>query len=70
MFFGNRFALDLFSLSCPRQESESRASFFGAYDGPYVYAMFEIKESEMTDSSEKLLSTQHREDEEIWVRML
>jgi hypothetical protein len=44
MFFGNRFALDLFSLSCPRQESESRASFFGAYDGPYVYAMFEIKE--------------------------
>ena len=44
MFFFNRFAHDLFSLSCPRQESEKRASFFGAYDGPYVYAMFEIKE--------------------------
>jgi hypothetical protein len=45
MFFRNRFALDHFTLSCPKRESDSRASFFGAYDGPYVYAMFEIKET-------------------------
>ena len=44
MFIGNRFAQNRFTLSCPVQESETRASFFGAYDGPYVYAMFEIRE--------------------------
>jgi hypothetical protein len=44
MFFVNRFAHGFFSLSCPKWESDFRASFFGAYDGPYVYAMFEIKE--------------------------
>jgi hypothetical protein len=43
MFFIHMFAQDRFSLSCPKQESEHRASFFGVYDGPYVYAMFEIK---------------------------
>lgn len=44
MFFVNMFAQDRFSLTCPKQEGEYRVSFFGAYDGPYVYAMFEIKE--------------------------
>jgi len=44
MFFVHKLAHGNFSLSCPRLESENRVSFFGAYDGPYIYAMFEIKE--------------------------
>jgi len=44
MFFHNRFQLGHLSVASVRIEDEGRASFFGAYDGPYVYAMFEIQE--------------------------
>ena len=44
MFFRNRFAFDMLSVSDPVIESEKAMTFFGAYNGPYIYALFEIKE--------------------------
>jgi hypothetical protein len=44
MFFRNRFVHDHLTVSDPVPVSDWRASFFGAYDGPYLYAMFEIAE--------------------------
>ena len=44
MFFRNRFAYDYLIVSDPVLEGESKASFFGAYDGPYLFAMLEIAE--------------------------
>jgi hypothetical protein len=46
MFFRNRFVHDHLIVSDPVPESERRASFFGAYDGPYLFSMFEIAETD------------------------
>jgi len=44
MFFRNRFTFSHLIVSDPVPESDTRATFFGAYDGPYLYAKFEIAE--------------------------
>jgi hypothetical protein len=44
MFFRNRFTFDLLTISDPVAESDRTASFFGAYEGPYLFARFEIEE--------------------------
>jgi hypothetical protein len=44
MFFRNRFTFDLLTVSDPVAESDRTASFFGAYEGPYLFARFEIEE--------------------------
>jgi hypothetical protein len=43
MFFRNRFAFDLLIVAQPVIEDENTASFFGAYDAPFVFARFEIE---------------------------
>ena len=44
MFFMQRFLSRVFEAAEPLVENESRATFFGAYDGPYIYARFSIEE--------------------------
>ena len=44
MFFRNKFAGGDFAIAEPLIESQNRASFFGAYSGPYVYAHLNIEE--------------------------
>lgn len=44
MFFRNRFTFEHFMMSDPVVEDEKTASFFGAYDGPYVFARFSVEE--------------------------
>jgi hypothetical protein len=46
MFFRNRFTFDLVTVSDPVVEDERTASFFGAYEGPYIFARFEIEETD------------------------
>jgi hypothetical protein len=40
MFFGGKFEQDLLTVSDPVVEADGTASFFGAYEGPYVLARF------------------------------
>ena len=42
MFFRNRFTFDQLTVSDPVIEDDRTASFFGAYEGPYVFARFRI----------------------------
>ncbi len=44
MFFRNRFTFQRLIVSDPVVENENTASYFGAYDGPYVFARFRIEE--------------------------
>jgi hypothetical protein len=44
MFFRNRFTFDQLIVSDPVIEDDKTASFFGAYDGPYIFARFRIEE--------------------------
>jgi len=44
MFYRNRFTFDHVTVSEPVVEDEKTASFFGAYEGPYLFARFEIEE--------------------------
>lgn len=44
MFFRNRFTFKRLIVSDPVVENETTASFFGAYDGPYIFAHFRIEE--------------------------
>lgn len=44
MFFRNRFTFDLLTVSDPVIETDRKANFFGAYEGPYLFARFEIEE--------------------------
>jgi hypothetical protein len=48
MFFRNRFTFDQLIVSDPVIEDEKTASFFGAYDGPYIFARFRIEETDAT----------------------
>lgn len=43
MFFRNRFTFDLLTVSDPVVEDDKTASFFGAYEGPYIFARFRIE---------------------------
>jgi hypothetical protein len=43
MFFKNRFNLDHLAVYDPIVEDENTASFFGLYDGLYVFARFRIE---------------------------
>lgn len=43
MFFRNRFTFEHLIVSDPVAENEKTASFFGAYEGPYLFARFEIE---------------------------
>lgn len=43
MFFRNRFTFDSLTVSDPVVEDNKTASFFGAYEGPYVFARFRIE---------------------------
>jgi hypothetical protein len=43
MFFRNRFTFNLLTVSDPVVEDDKRASFFGAYEGPYLFARFELE---------------------------
>lgn len=52
MFWRNRFVHDHVRVGQARVESETRGSYFAAYDGPYVYVRFEI---ESADDSGKIL---------------
>ena len=44
MYFRRKFVMGEFEIGEPLIESEKTASFFGAYDGPYVYARLNIEE--------------------------
>jgi hypothetical protein len=44
MFFRNRFAFDHLAVFDPVIENETTASFFGQYDGPFVFVRFRIEE--------------------------
>lgn len=44
MFFRNRFTFEHLIVSDPVVEDEKTASFFGAYEGPYIFARFRIEE--------------------------
>lgn len=44
MFFRNRFTFGLLTVAQPVIEDENTASFFGAYDAPFVFARFDIEE--------------------------
>ena len=44
MFFRNRFTFDSLTVSDPVIENDKTASFFGAYEGPYIFARFRIEE--------------------------
>lgn len=44
MFFRNRFTFEHILVSDPVVEDEKTASFFGAYEGPYIFARFRIEE--------------------------
>jgi hypothetical protein len=43
LFYRNRFYFDHLVVSCPLVEDENTASYFGAYDGPYIFARFRIE---------------------------
>ena len=43
LFYGNRFYFERLIVSCPHVENENTASYFGSYDGPYVFARFQIE---------------------------
>jgi hypothetical protein len=43
MFFRNRFTFDSFEAGDPVIEDDNTASFFGAYNGPYVFARMKIE---------------------------
>ncbi len=43
MFFRNRFVHEHFEAASVRIESDVRATFFGYYDAPFVYASAEIE---------------------------
>ena len=44
MILKNKFRSGAFEVSEPLVESETRASFFSVYDGPYVFARLDIEE--------------------------
>lgn len=44
MFFRNRFTFEHLFVAEPAVEDGRTASFFGAYDGPYIFARFRIEE--------------------------
>ena len=44
MYFRMMFVTDQLEVSIPVIESENRASYFGAYGGPYIYARLNIEE--------------------------
>ena len=44
MYFQLKFVTGEFEVAEPLVENENRASFFGAYNGPYIYARLEIEE--------------------------
>ncbi len=46
MFFRNRFTFDLLTVSDPVVEGDGTASFFGAYEGPYLFGRFVIEETD------------------------
>ena len=55
MFFRRAFASGDFVIASPLIESENRASFFGAYSGPYVYARLNIEEYDSTGLIKKIV---------------
>ena len=44
MFYTHMITDGRFAVFCPKAEDDHRISFFGLYDGPFVYALFELKE--------------------------
>ena len=44
MFFRNRFVHGHFEAASPLTEDERTGSFFGSYDGPFVFARLRIEE--------------------------
>jgi hypothetical protein len=42
-FYRNRLYFNHLIVSCPLVEDENTASYFGAYDGPYLFARFRIE---------------------------
>ena len=44
MFFRNRFVQDHFEAASPKAEDSRTGSFFGSYDGPFVFARLRIEE--------------------------
>ena len=44
MFFQSKFVSKEYEVAEPLVENDSRATFFGAYNGPYIYARLSIEE--------------------------
>ena len=44
MFFRNRFVQGHFEAASPKAEDSRTGSFFGSYDGPFVFALLRIEE--------------------------
>jgi hypothetical protein len=44
MYFRKQFLLRELEVAEPQLEGENRASYFGAYGGPYIYARLDIEE--------------------------
>ena len=44
MFFRNRFIHNHFDIASPRIKNEREATFFGSYDGPFVFARLIVEE--------------------------
>ncbi len=44
MFYHNRFSFEHLAVYDPVVEDENTANFFGAYDGPFIYARLKIEE--------------------------
>lgn len=43
MFFRNRFVHNRFDIASPKIENENEATFFGSYEGPFVFARLRIE---------------------------
>ena len=46
MFFRNRFVHGHFEAASPQVEDDRTGSYFGAYDGPFVFARLRIEETD------------------------
>jgi hypothetical protein len=57
MFFRNRFTFDYLEVADPQFEDENTATFFGAYNGPYVYARLKIEAYDDSGLIQKVLVT-------------
>jgi hypothetical protein len=57
MFFRNRFTFDYLDVAEPVFEDENTATYFGAYNGPFVYARLKIEEYDENGLAKKVLVT-------------